>query len=230
MPRMRRQRRAISKNASRAPSIGTCRSPLRVLKPPQNACSISSPGRPDVKKFAARKSGVEQTDQSEHAPSLFSGYALRLWNMPGIGREQTSEPWRVGVLFSRTGYMALIEETQYRGTMLAIDEINEAGGINGRELVPAVFDPGSDNAQFRAYTRKMLAEDGIRTIFGCYTSSSRKAVLPIVERLNGLLWYPTLYEGFEYSPNIIYTGAAPNQNSLTLFNYLAKNYGRRFYF
>lgn len=150
--------------------------------------------------------------------------------MPGIGREQTSEPWRVGVLFSRTGYMALIEETQYRGTMLAIDEINEAGGINGRELVPAVFDPGSDNAQFRAYTRKMLAEDGIRTIFGCYTSSSRKAVLPIVERLNGLLWYPTLYEGFEFSPNIIYTGAAPNQNSLTLFNYLAQNYGTRFYF
>ena len=76
----------------------------------------------------------------------------------------------------------------------------------------------------------MLAEDGIRTIFGCYTSSSRKAVLPIVERLNGLLWYPTLYEGFEFSPNIIYTGAAPNQNSLTLFTYLAQNYGTRFYF
>ena len=93
--------------------------------------------------------------------------------MPRIGHEQMSEPWRVGVLFSRSGYMALIEETQYRGTMLAIDEINEAGGINGRELVPSVFDPGSDNAQFRAYTRKMLAEDGIRTIFGCYTSSSR---------------------------------------------------------
>ncbi|CAN5186839.1 transporter substrate-binding domain-containing protein [soil metagenome] len=136
----------------------------------------------------------------------------------------------MGVLFSRSGYMALIEETQYRGTMIAIDEINEAGGVNGRELVPCVCDPASDNSQFRWHARKMLAEDGIRTIFGCYTSSSRKAVLPVVERLNGLLWYPTLYEGFEFSPNIIYTGAAPNQNSFTLFNYLAANFGTRFYF
>ena len=145
-----------------------------------------------------------------------------------IRLNKTSEPWRVGVLFSRSGYMALIEDTQYRGTMLAIDEINEQGGVNGRELTAVVCDPQSDNSMFRAHARKLLAEDGIRTIFGCYTSSSRKAVLPIVERLNGLLWYPTLYEGFEFSPNIIYTGAAPNQNSLTLFSYLAANYGKRF--
>jgi ABC-type branched-subunit amino acid transport system substrate-binding protein len=126
--------------------------------------------------------------------------------------------------------MALIEDTQYRGTMIAIEEINENGGIRGRELVPCVYDPGSDNSMFRAHTRKMLVEDGIKTIFGCYTSSSRKAVLPILERLNGLLWYPTLYEGFEYSPNIIYTGAAPNQNSLALCDYLTRNCGQRFYF
>jgi branched-chain amino acid transport system substrate-binding protein len=126
--------------------------------------------------------------------------------------------------------MALIEETQYRGTMIAIEEINQAGGINGRELVPEVWDPQSDNSLFKAHARRMMAESGVRTIFGCYTSSSRKAVLPVVERLNGLLWYPTLYEGFEFSPNIIYTGAAPNQNSLSLFQYLAAHYGSRFYF
>lgn len=143
---------------------------------------------------------------------------------------KTSEPWKVGVLFSRTGFLALIEETQYRGTMIAIDEINEAGGINGRELEPFAYDPCSDDHLFRAYSRKMLAEDGIKTIFGCYASSSRKAVLPIVERLNGLLWYPTLYEGFEYSPNIIYTGAAPNQNSVMLCEYLANTCGLRCYF
>lgn len=149
----------------------------------------------------------------------------------GRGREEkTSEPWKVGVLFSRSGFMALIEETQYRGTMIAIDEINRAGGVNGRELVPEVWDPQSDNSLFKAYARRMLTESGVRTIFGCYTSSSRKAVLPVVERLNGLLWYPTLYEGFEFSPNIIYTGAAPNQNSLSLFHYLASHYGSRFYF
>lgn len=150
--------------------------------------------------------------------------------MAHLRDQKTSEPWKVGVLFSRTGFMSLIEETQYRGTMIAIDEINEAGGINGRELIAHDYDPCSDNYLFRAHARKMLAEDGVKTIFGCYTSSSRKAVLPIVERLNGLLWYPTLYEGFEYSPNIIYTGAAPNQNSVALCEYLAANYGNRFYF
>lgn len=150
--------------------------------------------------------------------------------MTKLSDTRTSEPWRVGVLFSRTGHMALIEETQFRGTILAIDEINSAGGVNGRELEPVVYDPASDNSQFRAHARQMLTEDNIRTIFGCYTSCSRKAVLPIVERMNGLLWYPTLYEGFEYSPNIIYTGAAPNQNNLALFNYLAGHFGTRFYF
>lgn len=142
----------------------------------------------------------------------------------------TDEPWRVGVLFSRSGFMALIEETQYRGTMIAIEEINDNGGVNGREIQPVIYDPGSDNLQFRSQARRMLTEDGLSTIFGCYTSSSRKAVLPVVERLNGLLWYPTLYEGFEYSPNIIYTGAAPNQNSLALCDFLLETYGNRVYF
>jgi branched-chain amino acid transport system substrate-binding protein len=142
----------------------------------------------------------------------------------------TGEPWRVGVLFSRTGFMAIIEETQFQGTLIAIEEINERGGINGRELVPVVYDPASENALFRAHAKRMIVEDQLSTIFGCYTSSSRKAVLPIVERLNCLLWYPTLYEGFEYSPNVIYTGAAPNQNSVSLCKYLTEHYGSRFYF
>lgn len=142
----------------------------------------------------------------------------------------TSEPWYVGVLFSRSGYMAIIEETQLCGTRLAIEEINEAGGVNGRELVPIVYDPASDNNLFRRYAHRLLVADDVTTIFGCYTSSSRKAVLPIVERLNGLLWYPTLYEGFEFSPNVIYTGAAPNQNSLSLCEYVLESYGPRIYF
>ena len=138
--------------------------------------------------------------------------------------------WRVGVLFSSSGFLALIEETQLRGTLLAIDEINAAGGINGRELVPVIYDPASESAAFGRYARRLMVEDRVTTIFGCYTSSSRKAVLPVVERLNGLLWYPTLYEGFEFSPNVIYTGAAPNQNSVALCRYLMDHYGPRFYF
>ncbi len=126
--------------------------------------------------------------------------------------------------------MAVIEETQLRGTLTAIDEINEAGGINGRPLEPVIYDPASEAAAFGRYAKKLMVEDGVTTIFGCYTSSSRKAVLPVVERLNGLLWYPTLYEGFEFSPNVIYTGAAPNQNSVELCRFLMERYGTRFFF
>ncbi len=142
----------------------------------------------------------------------------------------TTEPWRVGVLFSQSGFMALIEQTQLRGTLMAIDEINEKGGVNGRPIEPVCYDPASETAAFGLYAKRLMVQEGISTIFGCYTSSSRKAVLPVIERLNGLLWYPTLYEGFEYSPNVIYTGAAPNQNSVELCRYLMENYGPRFYF
>jgi ABC-type branched-subunit amino acid transport system substrate-binding protein len=142
----------------------------------------------------------------------------------------TCAPWRVGVLFSRTGFMSIIEETQLKGTLLAIDEINAAGGVLGRELSAVAYDPGSESTAFGHFAKRLIVEDGVYTIFGCYTSSSRKAVLPVVERLNGLLWYPTLYEGFEASPNVIYTGAAPNQNSSALCDFLVENFGSRFYF
>ena len=143
---------------------------------------------------------------------------------------KTGAPWRVGVLFSRTGFMALIEETQLRGTLMAIDEINAHGGVNGREILPILYDPASEPSSFGHYAKRLMVADDVTMIFGCYTSSSRKAVLPVVERLNGLLWYPTLYEGFELSPNVIYTGAAPNQNSLELCRYLMQHYGNRFFF
>jgi ABC-type branched-subunit amino acid transport system substrate-binding protein len=142
----------------------------------------------------------------------------------------SSAPWRVGVLFSRSGVMAVIEETQLRATLLAIDEINRSGGVNGREIVPVIYDPQSEAVAYALCAKHLMIEDGVTMIFGCYTSSSRKAVLPVIERLNGLLWYPTLYEGFEFSPNVIYTGASPNQNSVALCSYLARTYGPRFYF
>jgi ABC-type branched-subunit amino acid transport system substrate-binding protein len=145
-------------------------------------------------------------------------------------QEVASESWRVGVLFSQSGVMAVIEETQLRATLLAIDEINRSGGVNGRELVPVIYDPQSDAPTYALCSKRLMIEDGVTMIFGCYTSSSRKAVLPVVERLNGLLWYPTLYEGFEFSSNVIYTGAAPNQNSVALSSYLSRTYGPRFYF
>ena len=149
--------------------------------------------------------------------------------MPSL-HQKTSAPWRFGVLFSQTGFMSVIESTQFQGMLLAVEEINASGGVNGRELLPIMYDPGSESAACGHLAKRLMIEDDVSTIFGCYTSSSRKAVLPVVERLNGLLWYPTLYEGFETSPNVIYTGAAPNQNSLALCRYLIDTYGSRFYF
>jgi urea ABC transporter urea binding protein len=139
------------------------------------------------------------------------------------------DTWRVGVLFSRSGLMAVTETEHFLGTALAIQEINKAGGVLGRELEVVAYDPGSDPETYRRMADRLLTEDGISVIFGCSTSAQRKAVLPAIERRNGLLWYPSLYEGFEYSPNVIYTGASPNQNSFPLAEYLVRNCGRRIY-
>ncbi len=141
----------------------------------------------------------------------------------------TTEPWRVGVLFSRSGLMAVSETEHFLGTALAIQEINRAGGVLGREIEVVAHDPASDPATYRRLADRLLTEDGISVIFGCSTSAERKAVLPAIERRNGLLWYPSLYEGFEYSPNVLYTGAAPNQNSFPLADYLVRNVGRRMF-
>lgn len=138
--------------------------------------------------------------------------------------------WKVGVLFSKTGATSVIERTQLNATLLAIREINARGGVNGRPIVPIVYDPQSNPENFRQLAKTLITKDLANIIFGCYMSSTRKVVLPIVEDYNGLLWYPTLYEGFEYSKNVIYTGAVPNQNSMFLARYLLNQYGNRFYF
>ncbi|MEX0430440.1 transporter substrate-binding domain-containing protein [Spiribacter insolitus] len=143
---------------------------------------------------------------------------------------RNEESWPVGILFSQTGVTAIIEQSQLNGALLAIDEINEAGGAAGRPISPIILDPASDPVRYRTMAEELLGSLQTNVIFGCYMSSSRKEVLPVVERYNGLLFYPTLYEGFEYSPNVIYGGAAPNQNSLPLAMYLMDNFGSRFYF
>jgi branched-chain amino acid transport system substrate-binding protein len=140
----------------------------------------------------------------------------------------TDPTWRVGILFSRSGVMAVSETEHFLGTVLAIEQINAAGGVLGRLLEPVALDPKSDPEEYRRLADHLLLEEGVSVIFGCSTSSSRKAVLPAIERRNGLLWYCSLYEGFEFSPNVIYTGAAPNQNTLQLAAWLLRHHGRRF--
>jgi branched-chain amino acid transport system substrate-binding protein len=139
------------------------------------------------------------------------------------------DPIRIGILFSETGVTSTIGHSQMQGALLAVDEINQAGGIDGREIVPVRYDAQSSPAVYAALAERLIVQDKVNVIFGCYMSSSRKAVLPIVEKWNKLLFYPTLYEGFEFSTNIIYTGAAPNQNSVQLAEFMTANFGTSVY-
>ena len=140
-----------------------------------------------------------------------------------------TDPVRVGVLFSRAGTTSRVELSQSLGTFFAVREINEAGGIDGRELVAVHYDPECIPRNYRLLAERLVQEDRINVIFGCYMSSTRKAVMPVVEKWQRLLMYPTLYEGFEFSRNIIYTGAAPNQNSAQLAEYMTRRFGVRVY-
>lgn len=140
-----------------------------------------------------------------------------------------SEPVTIGLLFSQTGVTSVIETTQRQAALLAVDQINQSGGIGGRELKVVDSDPASAPKKFRSEAERLL-NAGVATVFGCYMSSARKAVLPVVEQRRALLFYPTLYEGFEFSPCCIYSGAVPNQNSRWLADYLVETYGDRFFF
>lgn len=143
--------------------------------------------------------------------------------------DMTTGEWRVGVLFSRSGFSEISEGEHFGGTLLAIEEINAGGGVLGRPIVPVAYDPGGDSTSYRNLARKLLTDDDVNIIFGASLSASRKAVLPIVERHDGLLFYPSIYEGFEYSENVVYTGATLNQNTLALAEYLLKNHGPRIF-
>ncbi len=134
----------------------------------------------------------------------------------------------IGVLFSQSGPMAVTELAHLKGTLMAIEEINESSGADGVKLQPIIDDPMSDPALSRKLANKLLTQDHVSVIFGCCSSSIRKAVLPAVERHGALLFYPSFYEGFEYSPNIVYTGATPNQTVIPLVELLFSKYGKRF--
>ncbi len=140
------------------------------------------------------------------------------------------ENWKIGMLFSTSGVTAIIEQSQLNGTLLAIDEINARGGVRERMIEAISYNPGSIVSNYGEMAEKLIVDDKITALFGCYMSSSRKEVLPVVERRNALFFYPTLYEGFEYSPNVIYGGATPNQNSVPLANYLMNTFGKRIFF
>lgn len=135
----------------------------------------------------------------------------------------------VGLLFSLTGAVAVVEHTLHDAALLAMEEINAAGGIHGRQLRPIIEDPASDPATYADRARRLMIRDKCVSVFGSYTSASRQAVLPVVEQRNNLYWYPTLYEGRECSRNIMYGGAVPNQQQDNVIGWAIENFGPRFY-
>jgi urea transport system substrate-binding protein len=132
---------------------------------------------------------------------------------------------KVGVLHSLSGTMAISETTLKDTVLMLIDAQNKKGGLLGKKLEAVVVDPASDWPLFAEKARGLLEKDKVAVVFGCWTSVSRKSVLPVFEKDNGLLFYPVQYEGEESSKNVIYTGAAPNQQAIPAVDYLMKEVG-----
>jgi urea transport system substrate-binding protein len=142
-----------------------------------------------------------------------------------------AETIKVGVLHSLSGTMAISETALKETVLMAIDEINRKGGVLGKKLEPVVVDPASNWPLFAEKARQLLSKDKVAVVFGCWTSVSRKSVLPVFKELNGLLFYPVQYEGEELEYNVFYTGAAPNQQAIPAVEYLMSKDGgeaRRF--
>ena len=132
---------------------------------------------------------------------------------------------KVGVLHSLSGTMAISETVLKDVALMAFDEINAKGGVLGKKIEPVVVDPASNWPLFAEKARQLIAQDKVAAVFGCWTSVSRKSVLPVFEELNSLLFYPVQYEGEELSKNVFYTGAAPNQQAIPAVEYLMSKDG-----
>ena len=132
---------------------------------------------------------------------------------------------KVGVLHSLSGTMAISETVLKDTVLMAIDDINAKGGVLGKKLEPVVVDPASNWPLFAEKAKQLITQDKVAVVFGCWTSVSRKSVLPVFEQNNGLLFYPVQYEGEELSKNVFYTGAAPNQQAIPAVEYLMSKEG-----
>jgi len=151
-----------------------------------------------------------------------AGIASLLLSTAAIAQEDTI---KVGVLHSLSGTMAISETTLKDVMLMLIDEQNKKGGINGKMLEAVVVDPASDWPLFAEKARELIEANGVDVVFGCWTSVSRKSVLPVFEELNSILFYPVQYEGEESQKNVFYTGAAPNQQAIPAVDYLMAEEG-----
>ncbi|MBR1404165.1 MAG: urea ABC transporter substrate-binding protein [Treponema sp.] len=147
----------------------------------------------------------------------------------GCSKKVESKTVKVGILHSLSGTMAISETSVRDAELLAINEINAAGGVLGKQIEVVQEDGASEPQIFAERARKLIQNDKVATIFGCWTSASRKAVKPVVEETGALLWYPVQYEGMEASPNIMYMGAAPNQQAVPAVEFCASTFGKNMF-
>jgi urea transport system substrate-binding protein len=165
--------------------------------------------------------------------TLAAAQALAPFALTGCAKGPAGNAIKVGILHSLTGTMAISETSLRDVELMAIEEINSAGGVLGKKIEPVVEDPESKFTDvFPEKAKKLLLRDKVACVFGCWTSVSRKNVLPVFEENNGLLFYPVQYEGNECSPNVVYTGAAPNQQILPAVDWLLGKEGgnkKKFY-
>ncbi|MEQ3635556.1 urea ABC transporter substrate-binding protein [Alcanivorax sp.] len=181
---------------------------------------------------------LSKTRSSSHRPSSTRRHLLGgLMALPALfalsntvlaadvnttGLAVTDDTVKVGILHSVTGTMAISETGSVQAEKLAIEQINASGGVLGRQIEYIQEDGASDWPTFAEKSRKLLVNDNVAAVFGCWTSASRKAVLPVFEQYNGMLYYPTFYEGLEESPNVIYTGQEATQQILASIDWLAE--------
>src|ERR1700761_2690522 len=154
-----------------------------------------------------------------------SGALALAGQSPFANAQSDTGPIKVGILHSLSGTMAISETSLKDTALMTISEINKSGGVNGRQIEAVVVDPASNWPLFAEKARQLLTQDKCAVVFGCWTSVSRKSVLPVFQELNGLLFYPVQYEGEEMQKNVFYTGAAPNQQAIPAVEYLMSKEG-----
>jgi len=173
-------------------------------------------------------SGACKGPASEAAPTTSASAAPAATTAAATATKPAASetgPIKVGILHSLSGTMAISETSLKDVALMTIESINEKGGIKGRKIEPIVVDPASNWPLFAEKARELLQKEQVAAVFGCWTSVSRKSVLPVFEELNGLLFYPVQYEGEESSYNVFYTGAAPNQQAIPAVEYLMSAQG-----
>jgi urea transport system substrate-binding protein len=197
--------------------------PTRVIRPVSP--ETPAPSRSDTRAAATPPVAPPPSSFSRRRPALacfalavvLGASALLVWRAFLV--PVPAEPIVVGVLHSQSGTMAVSENPVIDATLLAIEEVNAAGGVLGRPLKAVIVDGRSDPEEFARQAERLLVEDKVVVVFGCWTSASRKAVRPVFERNSGLLFYPVQYEGLEESPRIVYLGPAPNQQLIPAIDY-----------